>query len=211
MLALITSCGREDLLQKTLNSLCENQKSKIDIKINEDSVDGKIKIIPPLDFNIEIYLTGGIGQHGSIEKFLNEQTPEKYYLHVEDDWCFFNNYDWIKASIDLMEKDHSIIKVLARHESPHPCKHDFKFLSNQGKTESEVFGYIYPWTGPDNITWHGFSWNPGVTRMDLLKQFLPLPNWEQNLAKNIYDAGYRVVELKRSVYKHIGDGRSTHD
>lgn len=209
MKALLTSCGRPDLLEQTLFSLGYAQRFKdLRIIVHEDH--------PTINleqgyYGCEFIQTNSIGQHGSIEKFLTEQPSEKYYLHLEDDWKFFNNYDWIKASIDLMEKDPTIIKVLARYESPHPCNHDHKFLSNQGKTESEKFGYIHPWTGNDNITWHGFSWNPGVTRMDLLKQFLPLPKWEQDLAKNIHDAGYRVVELKRSVYKHIGDGRSTHD
>jgi hypothetical protein len=180
MLALLTSCGRFDLLKTTLESLHKEQKNNFFLNIHEDGL-------------------SKIGQHGSIEKFILSNN-EKYYLHLEEDWEFNNHYDWISESIRIMDQDTSIIKVLCRHESPHPCDHDIK----------KGYGELKPWTGTDGITWHGFSWNPGVTRMDLLKTFIPFPAWEQDIAKNIYDTGYKVVELIKPVYKHIGDGRSTH-
>lgn len=183
MTALLTSCARFDLLNKTLISLYENQQSKFFLTINED---GLTKI----------------GQHASIENFL-KTTNEKYYLHLECDWQFENSYDWIQSSIDLMNHDPMVIKVLARKESPHPCEHNLNFNNIK-------FGYIKPWEN-NGITWHGFSWNPGVTRMDLLRQFMPFPKWEQDLAQTIYEAGYKVIELAEPVYHHIGDGMSTHE
>lgn len=180
MEALITSCGRPDLLACTLSSLYFNQQTELFVTIHEDGL-------------------SKIGQHKSIEKFI-EKTEGKYYLHCEDDWQFENTYDWIKRSIEIMEEDNSIIKVLARHDSPHPCDHD-----------KNGYGILQPWQGADGILWHGFSWNPGITRLDLLKQFITFPKWEQELAEQIYNAGYRVAELSRPIYKHIGYGRSTHE
>lgn len=179
MKALITSCGRTDLLACTLSSLFYNQNNKIFITIHEDGL-------------------SKIGQHASIEKFISSY-QEKYYLHCEDDWQFNNTYDWITRSIEIMEDDPMIIKTLAREGSPHPCNHD-----------KNGYGILDPWAGPDGIVWHGFSWNPGVTRADILKQFMPFPKWEQDLAELIYKAGYKVAELSVPVYKHIGDNRSTH-
>lgn len=183
MLALLTSCGRFDLLTKTLESLYNNQASDIFVIIHED---GKSRY----------------GQHASIDKFLKSNNV-KYYLHLEDDWEFNNTYNWIADSIKIMESDPEIIKVLCRQDSPHPCTHD-KSLDNI------KYGYLKPWKSNDDIIWHGFSWNPGVTRLDLLKQFLPFKKWEQDVAKQIYDAGYKTVELAKPIYKHIGDDRSTH-
>lgn len=184
MEALITSCGRFDLLSQTLESLYKDLKNKVFVTINED---GLTKI----------------GQHKSIEKFLKKASG-KYYFHCECDWEFNNHYDWINESLKIMEADSSVIKVLCRENSPHPCIH------NHAIEDGVPFGYIEPWQN-NGITWHGFSWNPGITRLDLLKKFIPFGPYEQDVAEAIYKAGYKVVELSKPIYKHIGDGRSTHE
>lgn len=203
MFALLTSCARPDLLIKTVDSLLHNQQEQVLLLINEDSK-AKLKWFDS-DF-ITTDFTGGIGQHKSIEKFLNFAARLKYYLHLEDDWHFHNSYNWIAESVRIMEEDPSIIKVLCRIGSPHPCDHNKGGIENANR-----FGYLQPWTGDDGITWNGFSWNPGVTRVDLLRQFMPFPKYEQELAEKIYNAGYKVAELIPGVYTHIGDGRSTHE
>lgn len=159
---------------------------------------------------------------------------------MEEDWFFENSYDWIAASKEIMEADPTIIKVLCNSDSPHPCEYDkstyrsglmsygrggevygngFKphvtdakrfNAKGEGMATVNNFGYIQPWTN-NGITWHGFSWNPGVTRLDLLKQFVPFGKHEQDVAKAIYDAGYKVVRLENGVCHHIGGGRSTHE
>jgi len=181
MEALITACGRPDLLHQTISSLYEKQEYKFLLTIQED------------------WLTK-IGQHDSIQTFLNKITlPEKYYLHCEDDWLFENSYDWISESIKIMEEDPKIIKVLCNSDSPHP----------QGNPH---IGYtiLKPWENK-GILWSGFSWNPGVTRVDLLKKFMPFPRWEQELAAEIHGVGYKVARLNNGVCTHIGQNRSTHE
>jgi hypothetical protein len=182
MLALLTSCARFDLLEYTLTSLYKNQQHTLDLTITEDGLIKK-------------------GQHAQIQRYL-QSVDGKYYLHLEDDWEFENNYNWIEESIKIMEYDPTIIKVLCRRNSPHPCEHDIKIDGLQR------FGYIQPWEN-NGVVWSGFSWNPGVTRLDLLKQFLPFSEREQNVAEDIYKAGYKVVELHKPIYTHIGNGRST--
>lgn len=207
MVALITSCGREDLLLKTIGSLTMNQMEPLKIVIHEDHL-GATKentLRSSLDHWITTDLTGGIGQHASIEKFLNFFERMAFYLHVEDDWEFKNTYNWIEASMDIMLNHPDVIKVLAREASPHPCSHDH-ILDHENNIK---YGFLQPWEN-DGIKWHGFSWNPGVTRLSMLKQFAPFPKHEQELAERIYNAGYKVAELSIPVYNHIGDGRSTH-
>lgn len=205
MIALLTSCGRFDLLSKTIGSLYRANKTNIDLIINEDS-GHYINIPQPVRGSCSINYFDKIGQHKSIEIFLSgfdgrNKTilSNKYYLHCEDDWLFDNSYDWIQKSIEIMEADPTIIKVLCRSDSPHTPK-EF----NDG------WGYIEPWQNTDSLWWCGFSWNPGVTRLDLLKEFIPFEKWEQEVAKDIYDKGYKVAMLEKGVCKHIGDGRSTH-
>jgi hypothetical protein len=176
----MTSCGRFDLLTKTLASLYRDQQYKFFLTIHEDGLTKS-------------------GQHNSIENFLMSN-KQKYFLALEDDWLFHNTYDWISESVRIMEADPKIIKVLCRDGSPHPCKHDPKL----------GYGILEPWKNK-GILWHGFSFNPGVTRFDLLKQFVPFGRYEQNVAEDIYKAGYKVAELIKPVYKHIGENRSTHE
>ncbi len=205
MLTLVTSCGRLDLLARTVGSFMMNQHQPVKIVVHED--DPKVERGDCLiggDW-IMTELTGGVGQHKSIEKVLQFFSTAKYYVHLEDDWEFHNTYDWIAESIAIMEANPDIIKVLCRDGSPHPCEH--KWENRRGMK----YGILDPWTGPDGINWKGFSWNPGVTRLDLLKKFIPLPKTEQEVGDLIHEAGYRVAELSIPIYKHIGDGRSTHD
>jgi len=199
---LITSCGRFDLLNATIGSLLKDQKEELFLQINEDGPYNGFRAEPPIT-NYLINPTRGIGQHASIEHFVKTNSC-KYYLHCEDDFLFDNYYNWIRVSIDIMEANPQIIKVLARKDSQHPCIHD-----------QELNGHKYGFLQPDwhhvGITWQGFSWNPGVTRMDLLKMFMPFRRWEQDVAEDIAWAGFKVVELENKVYSHIGEGRSTHD
>jgi hypothetical protein len=201
MITLITSCDRHDLLITTLESLVKNQKHRLAIAINEDS--SRVLVVPAIrDTMINTYRLDGKGQNHSIETFLRAAIKMKgrFYLHCEDDWEFDNNYDWITESLKIMQSDPKIIKVLCRSDSVHPC--EFK----------NGYGILEPWTDPwKGHVWHGFGWNPGITRIDLLAKFLPLKCDEQTLSKKIYDAGYKTALLEKGVCKHIGEGRSTHE
>jgi len=207
MIALLTSCNRLDLLQKTIQSFYKNQHHRVRICVHEDAVnpEGGTAIYNAASW---VNFTNGIGQHRSIENFLSLMDgaiePSKYYLHLEDDFEFNNTFNWIQASIDIMEADPTIIKVLAREDSQHPCVHD-------REVNGIKYGILQANWHHVGITWQGFSWNPGVTRWDLLKKFIPFRKWEQDVAEDIAAAGFKVAELQSKVYRHIGGGRSTHD
>lgn len=206
MIALLTSCGRPDLLNITIKSLMENSDIRKELHaviIHEDLIEANTGIIN-IPNNVMLVDSGGVGQHKSIEEFIKHFGGNaKYYLHLEDDWEFESTYNWIRASIEIMEHDSSIIKVLASKDTLHPCTHDLELNGNK-------YGILSPWENK-RILWHGFSWNPGVTRMDLLKQFVPFPQWEQEVAAAIAQKGYKVAELQNKVYRHTGYERSTHD
>jgi len=205
MKALLTSCNRYDLLTQTLDSLLYKQREKLDIIVNEDSTNPEYSQSKlGSTYNCTVIHTNGLGQHGSIEAFL-KNTNFKYYLHLEDDWSMDNKYNWIQASLEIMRRDPKVIKVLCRDGSPHPCTHNLD-LGN-----GITYGYLEPWTSEDGTLWSGFSWNPGVTDASILRRMIPFPKYEQQLAERIWKFGYKVVEMAPPIYKHIGDGRSTHN
>lgn len=190
MIAFLTSCGRFDLLKETIETLYKNQQSKFSLIINDDAL-------------------LRMGQHASIEMFLKNSPNEKYYLHLEDDWSFENSYDWIRDSIEIMENNPDIIKVVCRKDSQHPCVHDKSLIG--AHIPEQKWGILQaPWHH-EGISWQGFTWNPGVTRLDLIKKFIPFRKWEQDVAEDIQAAGYKVAELESKIYKHIGYERSTHE
>jgi hypothetical protein len=207
MKVFITSCNRFDLLQRTIKSLVDKQAHPItEIVVHEDGVGGNVPRLYHGNIPLTVKYTNGIGQHKSIEKFLNENN-DKYFLGCEDDWEFDNYYDWIGDSVTLMNHDTSIIKVLCRADSIHPCVHD-KWITNGG-AKIIRYGELKKWR--TTCDWYGFSWNCGVTRADLLKQIMPFGKYEQDVVFDVFKAGYKTVELEKKVYKHIGDNRSTHE
>lgn len=205
MKALLTSCNRYDLLTQTLDSLLYKQREKLDIVVNEDSIDPEYSQSKlGATYGCTVIHTNGMGQHASIEAFLRN-TRDKYYLHLENDWKFDNKYNWIHASLEIMRRDPKIVKVLCREGSPHPVTHNLD-LGN-----GILYGYLEPWKSDDGTVWSGFSWNPGVTDASILRRMIPFPKFEQQLAERIWKFGYKVVEMKPAIYTHLGEGRSTVD
>ena len=191
---LITSCGRPDLLETTLSSLLNNQKERLQIVIHEEKLYTE-EFAKKWKWWVQLGYTGGVGQHNSIAQFV-ENVQDKYYLHVEDDWEFNNTFNWIKKAKRILQKNPDIIKVVARGENVHPCQ--FK----------DGWGIIEPQDFYGN-TWYGWTWNPGVTRLDLLKQFQIRGVSEKDMDNAIHEAGYKVAYLEGEIYKHIGNERST--
>jgi hypothetical protein len=194
MLALLTSCSRYDLLKQTVDSLFENQTHNLSLLINEDST-GTIN-----EERAVIKYSKGIGQHLAIESVI-KHFDDKYYLHLEDDWFFTNTYNWIAKSLEILKNNPHIIKVICRKDYEHPCKFN-----------ADGWGILEPWNDPwKGHEWFGFGWNPGITKLDILKQFTPFPKTEQEISKQIYMAGYRTALLEHGVCIHIGGERSTHE
>jgi len=214
MKVFITSCGRPDLLERTIESFIRmnfrkflSSSGRFNIVVHEDSNPVVLPNENTMNYISELIETRGIGQHKSIEAFL-ERCDDEFYIHLEEDWNFENNNDWIRSAIEIMQNDKSIIKVICRIDSEHPCIHNKKITLQSG--EICEYGILTEWTGPDGIHWPGFTWNPGVTRPKYLKKAMPFGRKEQDVAWQIDSMGYRVAELKIKSYKHIGDGRSTH-
>ena len=100
---VITSCGRFDLLERTLDSFFEYNIYPIKkVIITEDSTEGKkleklVSKYKDQNFKLIINETRE-GQLKSIDKAYNEVDTE-YVFHCEDDWEFLKE-GFIEKSID---------------------------------------------------------------------------------------------------------------
>jgi len=181
LLTCIIACNRPELLEQTKTSLIANTDFNLKVEVYDD--------------------LQRIGQNWNLMQAY-EGRKGKYVLHVEDDWSFDDtNKKWVNESLKILRDNPFIIKVINRKDAIHPAEFNYGNYAILDK-------WIDPWKFNE---WHGFGWNCGVTRLDLLQEFFPLKDFsEQEISKIIYDAGYRTALLKNSTATHIGEGQSTH-
>ena len=111
---VITSCGRFDLLEKTLDSFFEENTYPIKkVIITEDSTEGnKLKKLVSKyknqNFDLIINETR-LGQLKCIDKAYKKVDTE-YVFHCEDDWLFLKE-GFIEKSLEVIEDNPKIAIV----------------------------------------------------------------------------------------------------
>ena len=206
---VITSCGRFDLLEETLDSFFECHTYPIKkIIITEDSTEGKKleRLISKYDgknqdFRLIVNETR-LGQLKSIDKAYREIDTE-YIFHCEDDWKFLKS-GFIEKSMEVMEEDEKILVVGLR--SKEDFKEDFfydkDYVSKKGEHYYNVKGEI-------------FTYNPALRRkkdMDLfgLHEKLENQRYEEVLSNFYKERGFKAVFFKEPYVTHIGNKRHVH-
>lgn len=153
---VITSCGRHDLLKRTLESFVLANTYPI----------AKTIIVEDAGLEAPNWLTfsslGEIvwiknkrqrGQIWSIDRAYSEVTTP-YIFHCEDDWQFDRTLagNFIAESRDILEADKKALQVWIRSDAGHPVHSDDS--------------YELPYMDQDwNEGWMGFSFNPGLRRL----------------------------------------------
>jgi hypothetical protein len=226
---VLTSCGRNDLLEKTLDSFFKYNTYPIDrYIITEDSADPKVfeecerlnreKYDEKLEF---IFNHEKLGQSASIDKAYSMVETE-YIFHCEEDWEFYRD-GFIEDSIKVLKTQHKVIQAWIRPKSDGILN---KIQNNIYSLPLYVCVRIVEPTsfivkdanidGSDIVVrdFMGFSWNPGVKR---LKDWKELPNGyiefeREHLIDQYYRSkGFMVVSLSKNdeegYVKHIGQNR----
>ena len=206
---VITSCGRFDLLEETLDSFFECNTYPIKkIIITEDSTEGKKleRLISKYDgknqdFRLIVNETR-LGQLKSIDKAYREIDTE-YIFHCEDDWKFLKR-GFIEKSMEVMEEDEKILVVGLR--SKDNFKEDFfydeDYVSKKGEHYYSAKGEI-------------FTYNPALRRkkdMDLFGSHEKLENqrYEEVLSDFYKEHGFKAIFFKEPYVTHIGNKRHVH-
>lgn len=199
----ITSCGRPELLKKTLISFVKNNTYPIkEVILCEDS-----GIIGCVDFAKDIlpyetvfcYNEKRLGQMKTIEKY-TKLIKTDYVFHLEDDYEFFDS-GFIELSFKILDSDKNISQVLLEDEQHSFTRVDiknelcYKVMTNQ------------PWDininngdGPLSC----FSWRPSLKTIKMQQMRMPYELWddEYTIQLALNKLGYYSV-----VTKNIKNGK----
>jgi hypothetical protein len=159
--AVITSCDRHDLLERTLASLFRTNTYPLEKVIvvedgereASDEIKGRFRDQP-----MEWINTGGrAGQIRAIDAaYARVGTP--YIFHVEDDYDFLRP-GYIDQSLRVLEGEPLCLQVWLRG-APGPESHPFE--------DRDCWSGKVCWrrvAADQKQVWHGFSFNPGLRRM----------------------------------------------
>lgn len=188
---LVLSCGRWDLLSKSLESYCRSMPVPTNIIIFDDSL-------------------SKLGQAVALDKLvdLGWQTDADFFMMLEDDWVFEPNSDWYWLSMQLLQCPEVMLIGLSLTEQLRPYM-----------PEGELNGVKIRWHNPWRLSeshgyWNGWISSPHLMRRD---DFMNLPKFSNYIAEEkfdqeawrpLYDLGRRSVWLDHQYVHHIGGGRS---
>jgi hypothetical protein len=218
----LTSCGRFDLLEKTISSLVTywDGPAPAAFLIHEDS--GTIPTELGIDLNrflkrhwqIEAKwtLSNYAGQVHAIDT-LYHQVETPYIFHCEDDWEFYQE-GFISDSKAVLEAEPKCAVVWIKHpadRSGHTIMKDIKLTKTGVRYQQLAHRY--------RGDWHGMTWSPGLRRLSdymIAGEFAKFCTWrpndhiiaEKNYNKRYYDLGYSGFTLCRGFIKHLGNIQS---
>lgn len=160
--AVMTSCQRYDLMERTLASFHEMNTSAVaKVVIVEDGPEITGDIRDKFQHkSIEWVSTGRrVGQIAAID-YAYSRVSTPYIFHMEDDWHFYRQ-GFMEKSLMVMERNPKCLQVWLRalnDTQGHPVlPHTYV---DEG-VEWRRMAFDYQHVGD----WHGFSFNPGLRRL----------------------------------------------
>jgi hypothetical protein len=221
--AVVTSCRRQDLLERTLRSfLAHNTYQNTDIVVVED---GKAKTNRSLEAKFApesirwIATNKWVGQIRAIDSAYTLVTAP-YIFHMEDDWEFTAG-GFIEKSLAILRQYRRCLQVHIRAPddiNDHPLTPDVE------RAGSVPFRRLVTnLQGEHGLVWHGFSFNPGLRRLSdyqLLGSFAEHTGFcqpgdgtraESLLGELYYSRGYFAAVLAdnngQGYVRHVGENR----
>jgi hypothetical protein len=158
--AVLTSCGRQDLLECTLETFFSFNTMPLErMIVIEDGPAGanaalmrKFRHLPIEWWGTEWW----VGQINAIDSAYASIDTD-YIFHLEDDWEFYAS-GFIEKSLRVLEADPHCLQVWLRaldDTNGHPVAPETELVGGIPCRRMEK-GYLG--------TWHGFSFNPGLRR-----------------------------------------------
>jgi hypothetical protein len=213
-----TSCGRQDLLEITLDSFLRFNTYPIkEYFITEDSgVPGINDRLKAKYARLPITWIEHPQKRGQLECIDDAygRVSTRYIFHCEDDWEFYRP-SFIEPSKAILDVCRGAVQVHIRAENDtngHPLDQEVHFVFN-GELQIEYrrlqFNYF------SKAMFHGFSFNPGLRRLSDYKYIggKYAPYGREHWISEAYKARmYSAVTLTGPGYvRHIGGHRHVYD
>ncbi|MGD9785785.1 MAG: hypothetical protein AB7E80_05965 [Hyphomicrobiaceae bacterium] len=202
----ITSCGRLDLLARTMESFQRFNPGGRFI-ISEDSGDAAIIDEVRRSYPAAKILTstGKTGVMASIDRlYAHVETP--FIFHLEDDWGFDGPVQWEAAKHVLTHRpDVANICVRAFDE----VRTKYRQRSEEFEHDGVVFRRMLPDAHPEFFGW---TPNPGLITKAMYLRYAPFARvYPDTMSQIIKTDGATVAYLLPGVARHIGHGRNVPD
>ncbi|MCU1723529.1 MULTISPECIES: glycosyltransferase family 2 protein [unclassified Pseudomonas] len=204
---MVTSCGRFDLLKRTLETFDRFNTAPIrEVFITEDSGDEAVRDCIPAGWREHttfIVNKPKLGQMRSIDAAY-AQIKTFWVFHCEDDWDFYRPC-FIEDSQVLLEADPQALQVWLRSFNHDLQVHSpYVFLNERQVVQGIPFYQL----GSEKADWQGFSFNPGLRRLADYQQHAPYAahSGEKSLSR-LYAAENRyALILENDAVLHTGFG-----
>ncbi|MBN9062252.1 MAG: hypothetical protein BGP06_07515 [Rhizobiales bacterium 65-9] len=201
-----TSCGRFDLLERTITSF-DRWFDADRIIIAEDSADhaGARAFAarhPKVDMRIN---EPKLGQMRSIDR-LYETVATPFVIHLEDDWEFTRSVELERIVAMLRARPDVTVALLAHRDYAPHLENGARMMNAEGLD----YKYFEHDTHP---MWFSYSFNPSIARLDVWKEKGPFARHEteEKLSLALKKEGRRIALLWPPVGHHIGDDRHVPD
>jgi hypothetical protein len=197
----LTIGRRPNLLRQTLSALLNQTQFSNIIAINDfrDSDTNQVfKEICP-DGHL-ISLDNQLGHHAAVDHMYRlVKTP--WIFHCEDDWLFENPIE-LNDLIKVLESEKFISSICFRNKS------DFSLKPEEDKKviTTSYCGLDFYRLDQIHDQWHGYTFNPHLTRIDLWQSIGPFSNFkkERHISRAIRKRGLAVHYLVDGGCSHLG-------
>ncbi len=161
---VVTSCGRFDLLKRTLESFDRFNTAPIrEVLITEDSGNESVRDCLPSGWaaHTRFWINRpALGQLASIDAaYAAVATP--YIFHCEDDWEFYRP-GFLEESKLLLEHEPQALQIWLRSLAHDLAVHSPYVSAGDRRVHEGIAYYPVVSSKPD---WQGFSFNPGLRRL----------------------------------------------
>jgi hypothetical protein len=197
---VLTSCGRFDLLERTVDSFL--RRFDVDkIVVAEDSTRAQeamefARRFPQVEMRVN---PTRLGQMRSIDA-LYETISTPYVVHLEDDWEFGSSVD-LEVGIRFLESRPDVSCLVLANGPYNP-----KFERFAAPISFEGVG-MKLWALEAHPQWFSYTFNPTLTRMSLWREHGPFASYanEAGFSAKMKSLGKSVAMLSPPIGAHIGD------
>ena len=200
----LTSCGRFDLLRRTVESFLRFADiPPVKFIVVEDSGDDKVRdVLAEIDFPFQIIINSPPrqGQAKSIDAAYSRITTP-FIFHCEDDWEFFRP-GFIGESVLVLNEFPKAVAVMLRGRD------ERKELK---KLPAEELNGVRFFRATPETHWYffGYAYNPGLRRLSDYRRVAPFSaiGGEREVSFVFKKLGYYTAHLEIPAACHLGWGR----